>query len=65
MFILALIVIAILLAAFFQIVSILLGRRDKEQSLMELESEMMALEAECAHAIQGTPKESSILEQVS
>jgi hypothetical protein len=65
MFILALIAIAILLAAFFQIVSILLGPRGKEQSLMELESEMMALEAECVRAAQGTPEESNILKQVS
>jgi hypothetical protein len=59
MFILALIAIAVLLGAFFQIVRVLLGPRGKEQSLLELESEMLALDAECARAIQGTPEEPS------
>jgi hypothetical protein len=65
MFILALIAIAILLAAFFQIVRMLLGPRDKEQSLMELESEIMALDAECSRVVQGAPEESNILKQAS
>jgi hypothetical protein len=63
MFIFALIAIAILLAAAFQIVRSLIGPPDQGQSLSELECEMIALDAECARAIQGSPEESSILKQ--
>jgi hypothetical protein len=65
MLILALIAIAVLLGAFFPIVRMLLGPRDKEQSLSELECEMMALDAEYARAVQGAAKESNILKQAS
>lgn len=65
MFILGLIAIAVLLAVFFQIVRMLLSPGQTEQSLMELESEMMALDAECRGATQGTPEESNILKQAS
>ena len=65
MFILALIAIAVLLGAFFPIVRMLLGFREKEQSLSELECEMMALDAEYARAVQGAAEESNILKQVS
>jgi hypothetical protein len=65
MFILALIAIAILLAVFYQIIGILIGTRTQEQSLLEMECEMIALDAECARAVQGSAEESSTLKQAS
>jgi hypothetical protein len=65
MYIFALIAITVLLAAAYQIVRSLIGPRDPEQSLSELECEMIALDAECARAIQESPEESSLLKQAS
>jgi hypothetical protein len=63
MFIFELLALAILLVAFFQIVRVLIGRPVKEQSLTELECEMITLDTECALAVQRSREESNLLEQ--
>jgi hypothetical protein len=65
MIIYALLATAVVLVALHLIARIFIGARHREQSLLDMECEMLFLDAECSRAMYGTAEESSVPKQAS